>query len=146
MAANTRRILTLLVVVFSLFGVAGCASTKESSAGTSSAVAAPLPDGGKYLVDYGIENGPPGFSVPEELFFVKLVDQNKTVAFSIDRTNPGSQEKAAEVTQYLHQNLDAMGFSITGESAEAIVFSSEKYDGAWTCGDEVCSLSLRLVK
>lgn len=99
--------------------------------------AAPIPPGGRVLTAFGINNGPPGFSLPASTRGIIDIDDPKVVTLII------SVPEADQVGDYLRANLPGQGYRISGEAPGSLVFEGPGYRGALTSSGEVTALTLR---
>lgn len=127
-----RRVVAAIAIGLTL---AGCAPSQPLEPAAS--VSYQLPEGGVPAKQAGIENAPEGFSLPEGLAISDLVDQPNVVTFVTD------VENAQKLEQYLINNLNKMGFTITGQAPGSLVFECEGWQGAFTTSDEIAGFTLR---
>lgn len=101
-----------------------------------------LPADGATLADFGIKNGPVGFTLPKGLAISQVIDQPNVVTVIV------SAEQAGKLGDYLATNLASMGFTITGRTptagtATSLTFEMPDWQGAFTTGDRQAGLTLR---
>jgi len=112
--------------------------TTASAAGSVSGPArAEPPIGGVWLSELGFTHGPTGFSVPAETWVVISVDQPNTVALIIEPS------QGAAMLAYLRANLAGMGFRITADRGDSLVFSNGTWAGAFTMTSRQAGVTLR---
>lgn len=94
----------------------------------------PVPEGGR-LLDY--EFAPAGLSVPADALLVEEIDQvnNITLVFSA----PTGSELAA----YYREALPELGFTITDDANNSLIFSDDQWDGAFIASGAYSALTLR---
>lgn len=143
-ARSVPRLDLALVRRFFLAGLAalalaGCAAAPAAPTAPPSAatVASTAPDGGVLLRDAGFANAPAGFSVPASALITDRIDaaNNVTATFS----QPGG----AEIAAYLREHLPAMGFTVTADGNDSLLFTDGHWDGAFTVSTDISALSLR---
>lgn len=126
-----NKIVAALAVVL-LAGCASAAPTMRPAAQSADVPAAP--SGGRRL---DTEFGPRGLSIPEGASIVEKIDQvnNVTLVFS--------SPDGAELLSYYRSVLPELGFRITADAGEALLFNDGQWHGAFTVGDKVSALTLR---
>lgn len=127
-----RRVVTAIALGLAF---AGCSSPQPVEPAASFSFQ--LPSDGVLAEQAGIENAPDGFSLPKGLTVSDLVDQPNVVTFITD------VENAQKLEQYLINNLDKMGFTITGQAPGSLVFERDGWQGAFTTSDEIAGFTLR---
>lgn len=145
--AAPRRVGKVLVVLKRLVlvaavavAVAGCSAEPVAPSPTPTAtraVATSAPDGGVLLTSLGFTHAPAGFSVPADSFITERIDaaNNVTAIF----TAPAG----IEIAGYLREHLADMGFEITADKNQSLLFHSPTHDGAFTTSGSTAALSLR---
>lgn len=131
-----HRLLTGLVAVLALTGCAGAVSAPEPSAApqlTSSAV----PEDGRSLRDLGFVNGPDGFSVPRDAAITDQIDSSNNI--TVVMTSPDGLTVAA----YYRRVLPELGFRITADERNSLLFEGGGYDGAFTVSSGFSAVTLR---
>jgi len=111
------------------------ASTPSPSAATPS-----LPPDGVYLVSLGVSFSPPGFSVPAS---AKMLDGYNSPDV-VNAIYSGADGPA--VHDYLVANLASMGFTITAQSSDSIVWQNAGWQGAFTMTADQAGLTLRRIR
>jgi len=101
-----------------------------------------LPAGGVWLSNYGFQNGPAGFSLPEGLAISERIDQANVVTLIVDAA------QAELLAGYLDRNLSAMGFEIVARALNlgtptSLIFEAPGWHGAFTLGQQQAGLTLR---
>lgn len=119
--------------------LAGCsaAPAPPTPAPTPTMVVTEVPDGGVLLSSLGYTHAPAAFSVPLGAEISDRIDayNNVTAVF----TAPPGQE----VVEYLRANLPAMGFEITADRNQSMLFTDGHWQGAFTTSGSYAALSLR---
>ena len=128
------------IAMVGIVAATGCSAAPPpgpSSPSTSPAAATTAPDGGVLLRDLGFANAPQGFSVPRESVISDRIDaaNNVTAVF----TAPEGDGIAA----YLREHLGSMGFEITADKNQSLLFRNDAFDGAFTTAGSTAALSLR---
>lgn len=130
-----RRILTCIIAVATL---AGCSAAPQPDPTvppplTSSAV----PEDGRSLRDLGFVNGPDGFSVPLGATISDRVDASNNI--TVVMTTPD----ALTVSDYYRRTLPGLGFTITADDRNSLLFEGGGYDGAFTVSNGYSAVTLR---
>lgn len=89
------------------------------------------------LASLGFTHAPSGFSVPANAQITDRIDQPNQV------TAVFSAPDGFEMAAYLRENLPAMGFQVTGDKDNALLFTSGTIRGAFYAEGSLSSLSLR---
>ncbi|MDO4783827.1 MAG: hypothetical protein Q3997_01870 [Propionibacteriaceae bacterium] len=126
----------LLAAVVLVIAAAGCAAAPLPVPSPRQSLA-PIPPDGRPLAAFGINNGPPGFSLPASTRGVIDIDDPKVVTLII------SAPEASLVSDYLRANLPGQGYRISGEAPGSLVFEGPGYRGALTSSGDVTALTLR---
>lgn len=100
---------------------------------------APIPEDGIGLAAFGIQNGPPQFSVPRGSVASSVVDQPNNVVLVLSAPAP------VEVAAYLERNLVRTGFTITDADGDdsTVIFAGYGWTGSFTAGDDASGILLR---
>lgn len=131
-----QRIGIALVAALALAGCSASPDTPPASPTTAPTVTA-APDGGVLLRDIGYANAPEMFSIPRGAEITDRIDayNNITAIFTI----PSGQEMA----EYLRAHLPGMGFEITADANQSMLFTNGNWQGALTTNGGLAALSLR---
>ena len=89
------------------------------------------------LSDLGFANGPKGFSILRGAVVHERIDSGNNVTLVF--TSPSG----VEIADYLRENLTSMGFAITADKANSLLFEDATWDGAFTSSSTLTALSLR---
>ncbi|MCG6567036.1 hypothetical protein [Tessaracoccus sp. ZS01] len=127
------------IALVAALALVGCSAAPEPtpSAPESSPLVSDAPEGGVLLSSLGYVNAPEMFSVPLHASITDRIDSynNVTAVFS----SPSGQDIAA----YLRENLASMGFTITADKNQSMLFTNGHWQGAFTTSDSFAALSLR---
>ena len=131
-----RRNLLALAVVLVLAGCSGAPVSTPPSPPARTAPAA-APDGGVFLTDLGFTNAPAGVSIPASA----ILDQGTNAVNNITAvfTGPSSAETAA----YLRAALPEVGFEVTADGDDSLLFTDGAWQGAFTATGPLSALTLR---
>ncbi|PIE99230.1 MAG: hypothetical protein CR979_03340 [Propionibacterium sp.] len=99
-----------------------------------------IPYNGATLAELGYKNGPANFHLPANLQILERVDQPNVVTLITEGSD------AELIANYLRANLAEMGYQIIGDKDNSLVFKDDHYDGAFTVGNGIAGLTLRLVE
>ena len=124
-------------LVLSLAGCSAAPAPEPTSSPTQPASATTAPPGGVLLSALGFTNAPPGFSIPADSFITDRIDAGNNVTLIL--TAPAG----IEIAGYLREHLPAMGFEITADKNQSLLFHSATHDGAFTTSGSTAALSLR---
>lgn len=129
----------LALVAAGALALTSCAAAPELQPAPPppSTVATEAPEGGVLLSQLGYTNAPPGFSIPRGAEITDRIDSynNVTLVFTI----PSGQEMA----EYLRANLPAMGFEVTADRNQSMLFTDGHWQGALTTNGPYAAISLR---
>lgn len=89
------------------------------------------------LASLGFAYAPSGFSVPTDAQITDRIDQPNQV------TAVFSAPDGFEMASYLREHLPSMGFQVTGDKDNALLFASDTVHGAFYAEGSLSSLSLR---
>ncbi|HQD21483.1 MAG TPA: hypothetical protein PKY27_04425 [Arachnia sp.] len=131
-----RRILLALAVVLVLTGCAGAPVVAPPSPPARTAPAA-APEGGVFLTDLGFTNAPAGFSVPSSA----ILDQGTNAVNNITAIFTGPT--GADTAAYLRAALPEVGFEITADGDDSLLFTDGAWRGAFTATGPLSALTLR---
>lgn len=123
-----------------VLAVSGCASAgADSTVAMSSptATSVSVPPEGVTLASLGFQHGPADFTLPRGLQITSNVDQSNVVTLVV----PANQGDL--LGGYLRANLPGLGWTITADSADALMASGEQWDAALTTNSRVAALTLR---
>lgn len=100
----------------------------------SASVTASLPDDGQEL---SLQYAPTGFSIPDAAIVDQQIDQvnNVTVVFAAPT--------GAELAAYYRKVLPQMGFTITADANNSLLFENEHWKGAFTASGQTCAITFR---
>lgn len=129
-----------IVGAAALAGLSGCSAAGQPvppSPSPSVAISVAVPDGGVTLRDLGYTNAPDGFSVPNDVEITDRVDAHNNV------TAVFSAPAGIEIAGYLRDHLPAMGFEVTADKNQSLLFNNGTWDGAFTTSGSTAALSLR---
>lgn len=131
--------LRLALALTAALAVVGCAAAPEPPppAPTSTSTATTAPEGGALLSEWGYTHAPAGFSLPRETEITDRVDayNNITAVF----TAPSGEVMA----EYLRAHLVDMGFEITADRNQSMLFTNGHWQGALTTNGPHAAISLR---
>ncbi len=125
----------VLVCVAAALVVAGCTTPAPTMTPASQPAQSPsVPADGRAL---DLKYAPKGLSVPSAAMLVEQIDQvnNITLVF----TAPTGAELAA----YYREALPAMGFTITADRNNSLLFEDDQWHGAFTAAGTHSALTLR---
>lgn len=127
-----RKTLALLVAAVALAGCSGEEPTMTPA--TQPAVTPTIPADG---ADLRLEYGPRGLSAPSGAMVVERIDQvnNVTIVFSAPT--------GAELAEYYRRTLPELGFTITADANNSLLFSDDQWDGGFTASGAYSALTLR---
>lgn len=133
---RVTRILAALLAALALSGCAAAPEPAPSPTPLASTVTA-APEDGTLLSSLGFEHAPAGLSIPRGAIIAERTDSanNVTVVF----TSP----TGVEIADYLRRNLPALGFTITADANNSLLFEGGPYQGAFTATGALSALSLR---
>lgn len=134
----SRRPLRILAALAAVVALAGCAGEEPTmTPATQPAQTPSVPADGLALADRGFEFAPAGLSVPADAMIVEEIDQvnNVTVVFSAPT--------GAELAAYYRRVLPELGFTITADANNSLLFSDDQWDGALTANGAYSALTLR---
>jgi len=133
------RAWSLAILAVAVFVSGGCSASTNypGSPPPATSVAPVLPPGGVFLTDLGFTEAPPEFSVPAS---VKM-QSGYNIPELINVLFAGADGPV--VYAYLVANLPGMGYTITGQSADSIVWHNDDWDGAFTMTPAQAGLTLR---
>ena len=100
----------------------------------SASVTAAVPDGGRPVQ---LEYAPTGLSVPADAIVEQEIDQvnNVTLVFAAPT--------GAELAAYYRAALPQMGFTITADKNNSLLFENEHWQGAFTASGQTCAIPFR---
>lgn len=127
-----------LIAVLAAVALTGCVAAEPTmSPASQPAVAPSVPPDGMALSERGFQYAPAGLSVPRGAMIVEEIDQvnNVTVVF----TAPTGAELAA----YYRRTLPELGFTITADDNNSLLFSDDQWQGAFTASGAYSALTLR---
>ena len=128
----------IAIGLFAVLALAGCAANPVAPAPPEPTLsAAAVPDDGQALRDLGFVNGPDGLSIPRGAAITDRVDSANNV--TVVMTAPDG----LTVVDYLRRTLPTLGFSITGDEFNSLIFTGGGYDGAFTTSSGYSALTLR---
>lgn len=131
--------LRISLALLATLALAGCAAAPELQPvpPPPSTLVTEAPEGGVLLSQLGYVNAPPGFSIPRGAEITDRIDSynNVTLVFTI----PSGQEMA----EYLRTNLFDMGFEITADRNQSMLFTDGHWQGALTTNGPYAAVSLR---
>ena len=131
-----HRILIGLTAALALTGCAA-AAVDPVTPPPSTLTAAAVPEDGQALRDLGFGNAPEGLSVPLGAEISDRVDSANNV--TVVMTAPD----ALEVADYLRRTLPTLGFTITGDAQNSLIFEGGGWQGAFTASKGYAALTLR---
>ncbi len=138
---STVRLVVVLATVTAVLGLAGCtasgAVTVDTANPGATAVLAPVPQGAATLAQLGVRNGPGHLTLPQTVQLSHVVDQPNLVTLVIDPTD------GARVQEHLSVQVPLEGGAVIARSEDALVFSIQGWDGAYTFNDQQAALALR---
>ncbi|NLE98906.1 MAG: hypothetical protein GX596_13100 [Propionibacterium sp.] len=125
----------LLAAAVALIALAGCAADEPTmTPATQPAVAPSVPEDGIAL---NMEFAPAGLSVPSGAMVVEEIDQvnNITIVFSAPT--------GAELAAYYRRTLPELGFTITADANNSLLFEDAQWTGGFTASGAYSALTLR---
>lgn len=125
----------LLVAAAAALALVGCGTPEPTMTPVPKASATPtIPDGGEIVET---EFGPAGLSMPEGAIVVERIDQvnNVTLVFSAPT--------GAELAAYYRKALPELGFGITEDANNSLLFGNEEWTGGFTASGSHSALTLR---
>ncbi len=128
------------VVVLAVVALVGCSASQQPTPAPSTPSASVIvtpPTGGVLLTSLGFQHAPQGFSIPANAQITDRVDQSNQV------TAVFSAPDGFEMAAYLRKHLPSMGFHVTGDKDNALLFTSDTTQGAFYAEGSLSSLSLR---
>lgn len=127
------------LALLAALALAGCSAAPEMAPAPPppSTVVTEAPEGGVLLSQLGYTNAPAGFSIPRGAEITDRIDayNNVTAVFTI----PSGQEMA----EYLRTHLPDMGFEVTADRNQSLLFTDGHWQGALTTQGGLAALSLR---
>ncbi|GAA4898992.1 hypothetical protein GCM10025789_16290 [Tessaracoccus lubricantis] len=127
------------IALAAALALVGCSAAPEPAPSTPAAspLVTEAPEGGVLLSSLGYANGPEMFSVPASSAISDRIDSynNVTAVF----TAPSG----VEIAHYLRENLAGMGFEITADANQSLLFTNGRWQGAFTTSQAYAALSLR---
>lgn len=133
-----HRILIGLLASAALIALSGCSAATPVPPGPApSLTAATVPDDGQDLRSLGFENAPQGLSIPRGSVIAERVDSPNNVTVVL--TAPD----ALTVVDYLRRTLPELGFTITGDDRNSLLFEGGEWQGAFTASSGYSALTLR---
>ena len=132
-----QRIGLALVAALTLTGCGAAQPVAPTPTPSPSITVSEVPDGGVLLSSLGYSHAPQGFSVPLHSVISDRIDayNNVTAVF----TAPPGQD----IVTYLRANLAGMGFEITADRNQSMLFTDGHWQGAFTTSGSYAALSLR---
>ena len=117
----------------------GCSAAAPAPVSSSPAptVTASLPPGGVYLTTLGVSYAPAGFSIPAQ---VKPLN-GYAMPGVVDVAFSGSDGPV--VYNYLVANLAAMGYTITAQSDDSLLWNDDAWEGGFTMTTDRAAITLR---
>lgn len=115
--------------------VVGCGAAEPTmQPAPSASVAVSVPDGGRPVQ---LEYAPTGLSVPSDAIVEQEIDQvnNVTLVFAAPT--------GAELAAYYRAALPQMGFTITADNNNSLLFENEHWQGAFTASGQTCAITFR---
>lgn len=126
-----RAILLVLAAVV----LAGCGTPEPVMTPVPKAVRTPeVPEGGRLL---DTEFGPVGLSVPVDASIVEQIDQVNNITLVFDAPD------GKELADYYRAALPRMGFTITADANDSLLFEDEDWTGGFTAAEGHSALTLR---
>lgn len=127
------------LALLAVLALAGCSAARGIAPAPppSSVTVTAAPDGGVFLTELGFTHAPAGFSIPLGTEITDRIDayNNITAVFTL----PTGQEMAA----YLREHLTGMGFEITADKNQSMLFTDGHWQGALTTTGSLAAISLR---
>lgn len=124
----------LVVATIAALTLSGCAAEPTMTPATQPAEAPALPAGGEA---WESEFGPKGLSIPAGAIVEEQIDQvnNVTIVFSAPT--------GAELAAYYRNALPELGFEITDDANNSLLFGDDQWQGAFTAAGSHSALTLR---
>lgn len=129
------RFLTGLLALLVLTGCSAAPLPQPEPSPLVSISAAP--EDGVLLSALGFEHAPAGLSIPRGSIVAERTDNanNITVVFS--------SPTGVEIASYLRRSLPELGFVITADKDNSLLFEGGPYQGAFTASGPLSALTLR---
>jgi len=135
----TRAGLALIAAALIIAGGSACsaAGNMMPPSATPTTTAPSLPPGGVFLTDLGFTEAPPSFSVPAAAKMVTGYNIPDLINVIYDGAD------GPIVHDYLAKYLPDMGFTITGQSDDSLLWNGPGWTGAFTMTSLQAGLTLR---
>lgn len=130
-----KRLERLACGVAAALLLSGCgAAAPTMTPATQQAATPSIPADGKAL---SLRYAPAGLSVPETAIIEQQVDQvnNITLVFAAPT--------GAELAAYYRKVLPTMGFTITADRNNSLLFENAQWQGAFTASGSTCAITFR---
>lgn len=129
-----QRILTGLLAALALVG---CSVPPPVAPSPPALTVTAEPADGQPLSELGFTHAPPGFAVPRGAAISDLVDSANNI--TVVMTAPA----ALEVAEFYRRSLPGLGFTITADAGNSLLFEGGGYEGAFTVSDGYSAVTLR---
>lgn len=126
-----------LTGIIAALALAGCAAPSVDAPTPPPLTSSAAPEGGQALSDLGFEHAPAGFPVPRGAAISDRVDSGNNI--TVVMTAPDGLEVAA----FYRRVLPELGFSITADAANSLLFEGGGYEGAFTVSNGYSAVTLR---
>lgn len=124
--------------IVTVFALTGCsAPPAETAVGEPTLTSSAAPADGTRLSDLGFVNAPPGLSVPADAKISDRVDSPNNV--TVVMTAPDG----LTVVDFLRGHLAELGFRITADDQNSLLFEGGGFQGAFTVSSGYSALTLR---
>lgn len=136
---NSRALALAATAVVASLALAGCSGAAPATQdSTPPVVSSAVPPGGQPLGQLGIEHGP-FLTLPVGIRPTRTIDQPNVVTILV------STADGAKVIAHLKANLAKQGWTVTAESDDSLIFTTQGWEGAFTMSDDLAGLTLRRV-
>lgn len=129
-----HRKLTGLIAVFAL---AGCSVPPVDAPSPAPLSITAVPEHGQALSELGFVHAPAGFPVPRGAAISDRVDSANNI--TVVMTAPDG----LEVADFYRRALPELGFTITADAANSLLFEGGGYEGALTSSSGYSAVTLR---
>lgn len=133
------RVTRILAALFAALALSACAAAPEPSPSPTplASTVTAAPDDGVLLGDLRFDNAPAGLSIPRGSVIAERIDSPNNVTVVL--TAPDG----LTVVDYLRRTLPEVGFTITGDDQNSLLFDGGGWQGAFTTSDGYSALTLR---
>ncbi len=133
-AAPRLRVVGLVAVML----LSACsAAPVETPDATPELTSSAVPADGTTLNDLGFVNAPAGLSIPNGALISDRVDSPNNI--TVVMTSPDG----LTVVEFLRRHLPELGFTISGDDQNSLIFEGGGYQGAFTTSAGYSALTLR---